>query len=643
MITAIKAVGLGSIEVVSKFNQPLRAQIPLLSLGNTPLEQVTAKLASDKEFAEVKLDKPEKLLNLKFKLDRNEKGAPLVIVTTTHPIHDPFLTFLIKVSWPDGSLLKEYMILLDPVDDSNQKAAISLPSKNKLQSELASQASINVYGPTQAQESLWSIATKLRPNNGVTMQQVMLALVKVNPNSFVDSNVNGLKQGSMLNIPSVAEMAAVLPAQAAAEIQQQNNTWHPHHKVVKLEHIYKSSVLSQAKAPSKEGEALGKIEIKQLPESLPHSLTAASVKAEHTLQVAALLEQMAAISKKIDELGHSREEISAEIEKIDFRYQAMQAKLKVQAERLDNLQSFMMKTEPQPSQLAESALSHSLSGGDSPANNFIPESGTKNNLNLLTAFLLLLTVVGGYFFWKYKKAQQEAIRQEADIKFSEYRKRIQTRARNIDSSRVKEEGTHQDAGNRTLTEEYNDHYELFEKIDIYLKYKRYNHAQNVLENAIHEHPEQISLKIKLLEVYALCKEFEAFETLFRQLPKGWKQVYPGVKDKIASLRNQLNAKSLPGAAPNDIYSGAEMESLKGNIKYSANGHKGLETPNAKSSTLNSTTTSDPIITKLNLAKTYIEMRNFSHAKQLLTEVLQFGSETQRARAQELVEYIGDQA
>src|SRR5690606_11319509 len=57
------------------------------------------------------------------------------------------------------------------------------------------------YGPTVATDTLWSIASAVRPDDGVSIQQMMLALVRANPEAFIDGNVNGLRRGVILNIP----------------------------------------------------------------------------------------------------------------------------------------------------------------------------------------------------------------------------------------------------------------------------------------------------------------------------------------------------------------------------------------------------------------------------------------------------------
>ena len=79
------------------------------------------------------------------------------------------------------------------------------------------------YGPIQSGDRLWDIALQLRPNPSISRHQVMIALLKANPQAFrIPCNLNSLKIGNRLRIPSLAEMQILTPAQALAEFNRQN-------------------------------------------------------------------------------------------------------------------------------------------------------------------------------------------------------------------------------------------------------------------------------------------------------------------------------------------------------------------------------------------------------------------------------------
>ncbi|MEH0387521.1 FimV/HubP family polar landmark protein [Vibrio mimicus] len=63
------------------------------------------------------------------------------------------------------------------------------------------------FGPTPANQTLWSIATQLRPSSAVTVQQTLLAIYQLNPQAFENQNIHTLIPGSTLRIPSLAQIS----------------------------------------------------------------------------------------------------------------------------------------------------------------------------------------------------------------------------------------------------------------------------------------------------------------------------------------------------------------------------------------------------------------------------------------------------
>jgi len=81
------------------------------------------------------------------------------------------------------------------------------------------------YGPTVVNDRLWQIANKVRPDTSVSKQQTMVALLKTNPSAFKARNVNGLRAGYVLTVPSSENIRAIDRWQALREIHQQNSVW----------------------------------------------------------------------------------------------------------------------------------------------------------------------------------------------------------------------------------------------------------------------------------------------------------------------------------------------------------------------------------------------------------------------------------
>jgi pilus assembly protein FimV len=83
----------------------------------------------------------------------------------------------------------------------------------------------SIYGPTAPNEHLWRIVIAVRPNPSVTIQQMMIAILKANPQAFNNGNVNGLKADYKLRIPPLAVIRQISPEYAVNAVTYQNNIW----------------------------------------------------------------------------------------------------------------------------------------------------------------------------------------------------------------------------------------------------------------------------------------------------------------------------------------------------------------------------------------------------------------------------------
>lgn len=109
------ALGLGQIQVKSGLNEPLVAEIPILSAAPGEIDELEVRLASPEAFARVGLERPVGMTaNLQMSVGRNAAGQPVIRVTTPARFTEPFLTFLVEADWGRGSLVREFSALVDP-------------------------------------------------------------------------------------------------------------------------------------------------------------------------------------------------------------------------------------------------------------------------------------------------------------------------------------------------------------------------------------------------------------------------------------------------------------------------------------------------------------------------------------------------
>ena len=109
------ALGLGEIEINSFLNQPLDAEIEVISARTGEIDDLLVSLASRDSFKRAGLSRPRYLSDLRFAVKKNEAGdSAVVLVTTKKAVKEPFLNFLIEADWSKGRVLREFTVLLDP-------------------------------------------------------------------------------------------------------------------------------------------------------------------------------------------------------------------------------------------------------------------------------------------------------------------------------------------------------------------------------------------------------------------------------------------------------------------------------------------------------------------------------------------------
>ena len=243
------ALGIGSIETRSALNEPLDARIPLVPDGVDDIDSVSISLAPTEAFQRVGLDRPFHLSRLEFNVVTDDGAEPYVSVTTEDSVREPFLAFVVEVRWPGGRMLREYTLLLDPpVDEPREAPAPRMAAEPDPapvpepevarepdpEPELARPATEDApadaapgtdYGPVQRNQTLWDIAMETRPDSSVSVHQMMMALLRANPDAFIDGNVNNLRAGAILRVPDQPDVESMSVADARREFARQNEEW----------------------------------------------------------------------------------------------------------------------------------------------------------------------------------------------------------------------------------------------------------------------------------------------------------------------------------------------------------------------------------------------------------------------------------
>jgi pilus assembly protein FimV len=218
------ALGLGELTLKSTLNQPLVAEIELLDVKDLTAAEVVPSLASPEDFAKAGVDRQAFLNDLTFTPVLNASGKSILRITSSKPLSEPMVKFLVQVMWPSGRLLRDYSVLLDPSKFSPQTAdAAAQPAPAQAVTAPVTGATKSTQYTTTSRDTLWEIAAKAR--NGGSIQQTMLAIQALNPDAFIDGNINRLKAGQVLRLPDQVQSASLPQPKAIAEVAAQNSAW----------------------------------------------------------------------------------------------------------------------------------------------------------------------------------------------------------------------------------------------------------------------------------------------------------------------------------------------------------------------------------------------------------------------------------
>ncbi|MCK5647582.1 MAG: hypothetical protein KAI22_01770, partial [Gammaproteobacteria bacterium] len=273
---SVWALGMGDIQVNSSLNQPLNAEIALHSVTKKDLDSLKVGLAPRSIYSRANIERSDYLAKFKFKLIQRN-GKNYVVITTKKPFREPFANFLIEAAWGSGRLLREYTMLLDPPEFVKQQArpvttatasrasqvkrTQTRKSTGKTDRKAASSAGSNYvlspkggsgelnYGPTKRNDTLWNIAKNIAPDN-VSVDQMMMALLRDNPQAFFDNNINNLKAGYVLRIKERASLNKLSRSNASRQVREQYQSWKEIRKQKASTNLVDRSDRSSATAPA---------------------------------------------------------------------------------------------------------------------------------------------------------------------------------------------------------------------------------------------------------------------------------------------------------------------------------------------------------------------------------------------------------
>ncbi|MFT3849924.1 MAG: FimV/HubP family polar landmark protein [Propionivibrio sp.] len=290
---------MGKIVVFSALGQPLRAEIEVAA-SREELADMKAQLASPEVFKQAGLDYATTLLGINFSIDRRSNGKAVIKLNSDSPINDPFIDLLLELNWATGRLVREYTFLLDPpemmvkgsvpVAPSQAKPAVSRSTASPnpvagIDDEVRGKAVARVRAkdaeaqqPAQPSDgsdarevrrgdTLHKIALETKPA-GVSLEQMLVGLLRANESAFEGGNMNRLKAGKILTVPNKSVVESVPAAEAKKIVVAQSADWNAYrNKMAGM--AAQAPVTEEASKQEAAGKITAKVEDKAAPAETP--------------------------------------------------------------------------------------------------------------------------------------------------------------------------------------------------------------------------------------------------------------------------------------------------------------------------------------------------------------------------------------
>lgn len=541
-------LGLGELKLDSALNQQFSAEIELNNVRGLQVEEILPNLASQEDFDRVGVERNYLLTDLRFRVVASDSGNLVIRVTSSKPIIEPFLNFIVEVLWPTGRILREYTVLLDPpvfgeggieavqpsqttrtapapvqrtvqpTPRATQQPRVAQPSSTQSapraienNTDRRGQITGDEYGMTGQGDTLWNIALRVRPNDSVSVQQTMLALQRANPEAFINNNINLLKAGYVLRIPDVREIREETVASAVQEVRTQNARFDD----------YKEGGLAQLDATRRQSSSSDRGDSQPSGELklLASGETGSSSGSGDSARAVELENELAVAEEDLDRARRANSELNLKIEDIQGQLDTLNEILTLKDDQIAALRAELQRAQAAPAQPAPAPQQASGSLFGSP-------------LVLGGLGILLVGAVVGLLL--FLKRRQQASAAEDDFEdFAEVEPEAEEAldSEELDAPEVEEE-EEEDVAPETS--------DVLGEVEIYIAYGRFPQAITFLQNAIQAEPDRADIQLKLLEVYVQTEDSVAFNLQLDQLR------LLGDEDAIAKAL-ELQQK-IPGAA-----------------------------------------------------------------------------------------------
>ena len=310
-MTPASALSLGRLSVQSALGETLKADIDVTSLTPDEAANLRVKVAPPDAYRIAGVDYNPVLPSTSVTLQRRADGTPFLRITSDRPVQEPFVDVILELSWSSGRLLREYTLLFDPPSTAKvpapttpaaiaaapaparasraepaqapataaadaasraearraaaasaaadaaskaaaRRAAAPAPTPSPAPSSDSAQTAEGSQYTVRAGDTLSGIATKLQVS-GVSLDQMLVGLYQGNSQAFAGNNMNRLRAGAVLNVPSQDKLASIDERHARRTILAQSANFNAYRQRLA------SAVPEQTRVPEPSRKASGDV------------------------------------------------------------------------------------------------------------------------------------------------------------------------------------------------------------------------------------------------------------------------------------------------------------------------------------------------------------------------------------------------
>ena len=489
LTSQVFALGFKNPKTFSFLNQPLQFQVDIIDNSQSlPTEQYSITTSiSDSEFGS------QNIVEFDSKIVSKTKDKKIVLVTTRQNVREPFIQIRLQLNRDGMNVSRIFNILLEP------------PTL------LTTASGENYLVKVKLADTVWSIAERFLQDNSFSIEQMMMAIFRLNPDAFLGENINRLKINSELLIPDIETIVSLSTAEAKKLFFEQYDDW-------KNQNYFQDQNLD---INSEYGEQLA---LKVLSSGETRALEVGKNETSTKLEQSAFTK--------------SDNDLQIQLERSRKAMSLLEKKFDEQSEELAKMRAEIKSLKLNSDKNLTSPVSNSLDS---------------NNVVNFWFYLLLgsffaLAVGIGFILFKKSKAR---IRQ-MDISFANEDSDNKTKEKTMVSEGAKNpelqfsvsrKQNSVSVENRSVDSEPDS--QIILSINSYLAYERYEDAIRESKSALEKFPNSVELHILLLKIFKDSCEAQNFDSHYSKIREVFEpesDEWKLVTEKYQAFKSELSEK-----------------------------------------------------------------------------------------------------